>query len=215
MTTRGRRAGTSGDSRPAILRAARALFAKHGFRGTTLRAIANRAKVDMALVSYFFGSKEELFRAVIDLPVIAGQLEAVLQDGRPGLGERVVRFYLERVFKEQSDTISAMLRTALGDPEDVPTLRTLIRDTLLQGAARALGGNTAKLRAELVGAQMTGLFISRHLVRVEPLASASVDEVAALLGPTLDPLLRGAPAAGDANAPPRHRGLSPRKESDS
>jgi AcrR family transcriptional regulator len=195
VTARGRRAGASGDSRPAILKAARILFAKHGFRGTTLRAIANRAGVDMALVSYFFGSKEDLFAAVIDLPVIAGKLEAVLRDRRAGLGERVVRFYLEKVFKEQSDAISAMLRTALGDPDDVPTLRTLIRDTLLQGAARALGGTTAKLRAELIGAQMTGLFISRHLVRVEPLASASVDEIAALLGPTLDSLLR-APGEG-------------------
>ena len=206
MTARGRRAGASGDSRPQILKAARALFAKHGFRGTTLRAVASRARVDMALVSYFFGSKEELFAAVIDLPVIAGQLEELLHDRRAGLGERVVRFYLEKVFKEQSDAISAMLRTALGDPDDVPTLRTLIRDTLLQGAARALGGTTAKLRAELVGAQMTGLFISRHLVRVEPLASASVDEVAALLGPTLDPLLREADGAPSATRPPRRRG---------
>jgi AcrR family transcriptional regulator len=215
MTARGRRVGASGDSRPAILKAARTLFAKHGFRGTTLRAVANRAGVDMALVSYFFGSKEELFASVIDLPVIAGQLEEVLHDRRPGLGERVVRFYLEKVFKEQSEAISAMLRTALGDPDDVPTLRTLIRDTLLQGAARALGGTTAKLRAELVGAQMTGLFISRHLVRVEPLASASVDEVAALLGPTLDPLLREPAGAARAAAPPKRRGLPRPKESDS
>jgi AcrR family transcriptional regulator len=207
MTARGRRAGASGDSRPAILKAARILFAKHGFRGTTLRAIASRAGVDMSLVSYFFGSKEELFAAVIDLPVIAGQLEKLLHDRRVGLGERVVRFYLENVFKEQSDAISAMLRTALGDPDDVPTLRTLIRDTLLQGAARALGGTTAKLRAELLGAQMTGLFISRHLARVEPLASASVDEVAALLGPTLDPLLREAGTTPGATAPTRGRSM--------
>jgi AcrR family transcriptional regulator len=169
----------------------------------------------MALVSYFFGSKEELFAAVIDLPVIAGQLEEVLRDRRAGLGERLVRFYLEKVFKEQSDAISAMLRTALGDPDDVPTLRTLIRDTLLQGAARALGGTTAKLRAELVGAQMTGLFISRHLVRVEPLASASVDDVAALLGPTLDPLLRESDGDPKTSTPPKRRGLRPPTETDS
>jgi AcrR family transcriptional regulator len=189
MSGRGRRAGAAGDSQEAILKAARALFAKRGFRSTTLRAVASRARVDLALVSYFFGSKEELFAKVIELPVIAGQLEEVLRDRRAGLGERVARFYLEHVFRERREVISAMLRTALGDPEDVPTLRNLIRDTLLRGASRALGGTSAKLRAELVGAQLTGLFISRHLVRVEPLASASVDEVAALLGPALDSLL--------------------------
>lgn len=192
MNTRGRRAGASGDSRQAILKAARSLFARRGFRGTTLRAVADRAKVDLALVSYFFGSKEKLFTAVIDLPAITAGLEHVLGDRGAGLGERVVRFYLENVFKAQSETISAMLRTAFGDPDDAPKLRALIQKTLLQGAARALGGNTAKLRAQIFGAQMTGLFISRHLVRVEPLASASVDEVAALLGPPLDQLLAGA-----------------------
>jgi AcrR family transcriptional regulator len=172
------------------VKSARALFAKRGFRGTTLRAVAERAKVDVALVSYFFGSKEKLFVAVIDLPAIATELEQVLGDRSAGLGERVVRFYLENVFKAQSETISALLRTAFGDPDDAPRLRALIQKTLLQGAARALGGRTAKLRAQLFGAQMTGLFISRHLVRVEPLASASVDDVAALLGPALDQLLR-------------------------
>ena len=190
MSERGRRAGASGYSRQAIVKSARALFASRGFRGTTLRAIAERAKVDVALVSYFFGSKEKLFVAVIDLPAIAAGLEHVLGDRSAGLGERLVRFYLESVFEAQRETISAMLRTAFGDPDDAPKLRALIQKTLLQGAARALGGRTAKLRAQLFGAQMTGLFISRHLVRVEPLASASVEDVAALLGPALDRLLR-------------------------
>jgi AcrR family transcriptional regulator len=193
MAARGRRAGASGDSREAILKAARALFAKRGFRGTTLRRIAARARVDVALVSYFFGSKDQLFAAAIDLPAIAGRLGDLLGDRQPKLGERIARFYLEHVFAEQNQAISAMLRTALGDPDHVPALRTLIRETLLEGTARALGGPDARIRAELLGAQMMGLFVCRHLVRVEPLASAPAEEVAALLGPTVEALLCSTP----------------------
>ena len=52
----------SGDS--AILDAAEALFADHGFDGVTLRQVAKRAGVDTALVHYYFSTKQGLFDAV-------------------------------------------------------------------------------------------------------------------------------------------------------
>lgn len=204
MKARGRRAGASGDSRQAILNAARSLFSKRGFRGTTLRAVAERAGVDVALVSYFFGSKDDLFAAVVELPVIAGQLEHLATDRTRGRGERLVRFYLGDVFPVRGESISALLRAALGSPEDVPRIRTLLRETVLKGMSSALRGPTAELRAQLIGAQMTGLFISRHLVRVEPLASISAEEVVRLLGPLIDGLL-DEPGDGALAGPRRKR----------
>jgi AcrR family transcriptional regulator len=189
VSTRGRRTGGGLDSRQAILEAARASFAKRGYRGTTLRAVATRARVDMALIGHFFGSKEQLFASAIDLPAIGAGLEELLAAPGQVSGETVVRFYLERIFPEHLPSISALLRTALGDSAHTPRLRALIREALVEGSARALGGPEAKLRAELFGAQMTGLFISRYLVRIEPLTSASVDAVAALLGPSVEVLL--------------------------
>jgi hypothetical protein len=47
-------------------------------------------RVDMALVSYFFGSQDQLFAAAIDLPAIAGRLGDLLGDRQPKLGERIV-----------------------------------------------------------------------------------------------------------------------------
>jgi AcrR family transcriptional regulator len=41
------------------------LFAEHGFVGTTLRHVVSQAEVNLAAVHYHFGSKEELFRAVV------------------------------------------------------------------------------------------------------------------------------------------------------
>ena len=48
-----------------ILDAAESLFMEHGFEATSLRAITTAAGVNLAAVNYHFGSKEELFQAVL------------------------------------------------------------------------------------------------------------------------------------------------------
>ena len=65
---RGRRKG-SPDTRSAILAAARTSFARHGFAGTTIRGVASAAGVDAALVHHYFGTKDDLFLAALELPV--------------------------------------------------------------------------------------------------------------------------------------------------
>src|SRR6201996_4734848 len=50
----------------SLLNAAEALFADKEFDAVTTRDIANRAKVNLALVHYYFGAKEKLFRAVLE-----------------------------------------------------------------------------------------------------------------------------------------------------
>jgi len=47
-----------------ILNAAEELFALHGYDGVTLRTLANAASVDVALISYYFGPKQQLFDTV-------------------------------------------------------------------------------------------------------------------------------------------------------
>jgi len=184
----GRRVGSGGESREAILRAARIMFARRGFRGTTMRAIAKRAGVDMALVHYYFGSKPKLFAASVDLPVDPRRLSALLASRPSARGEAMARYCVEHIFVERGEVITAMLRAGLGDPGCVPVLRALIERTLVKAVAGSVAGDDARLRAELAGALMVGLFITRRIVGVEPLATASVDEVVALLGPAIDSL---------------------------
>ena len=50
-----------------ILDAAEALFMEHGFEATSLRQITTHAEVNLAAVSYHFGSKERLYRAALQL----------------------------------------------------------------------------------------------------------------------------------------------------
>jgi len=143
----------------------------------------------MALVHYFFGSKPKLFAASVDLPMTPHGLSALLASQPDAPGEAMARYHIEHLFVERSDAITAMLRAGLGDPDCVPALRALIEETMVSATAEMLGGENAHLRAELAGALMVGLFVTRHIVAVEPLASASANDVVGLVSPALDVLL--------------------------
>jgi AcrR family transcriptional regulator len=187
----GRRAGAPGESRAAILDAARELFANRGFQQTTTRAIAAAAGVDIALIHYFFGSKDKLFAAAIELPVAPAELEDALKRGAGSRGERLARFFLEGVFSTRSHAVAAMIRAAVSDPGCVPALRKLLHQTVIGAVASSLPGPRATLQAELVGAHLVGLFICRYLVKVEPLASLSTEEVVRFVAPAIDALTGG------------------------
>ncbi|MEO0408307.1 MAG: TetR/AcrR family transcriptional regulator [Cyanobacteria bacterium P01_A01_bin.135] len=70
------------DTKAQILNVAERLIGEKGFSGTTLRNIVSEAEVNLAAVHYHFGSKEELFRAVVEriaVPVVARQLSLLDQ----------------------------------------------------------------------------------------------------------------------------------------
>ena len=75
---RGRRAG-SPDTRAHVLDVARRRFLAEGYQSVSLRSIAAEAGVDVALISYFYGSKRGLFAAVLALP---GHRPGDLEPGR-------------------------------------------------------------------------------------------------------------------------------------
>src|SRR5260370_26177214 len=94
----GRRKGAP-DTRGAILAAARSSFAERGMAGTSLRAVAARARVDPALALHFFGSNAGLFDAALEPPIDAADMRALLDWARSRIGERVVSFYVLRMFR--------------------------------------------------------------------------------------------------------------------
>ena len=90
MPRTGRRPGAGG-TREKILAAARSHFAETGFDNGTIRGIAGTAGVDPALVLHYYGSKEGVFRAAVNMPLEPGEfLPRLLEPGLEGLGERLV-----------------------------------------------------------------------------------------------------------------------------
>ena len=198
---RGRRAGSSGN-REAILAAARARFAAVGFDRATIRAIAADAGVDPALVMYFFGSKEQLFLAAIE--IATRPVPAVLEPGRRGLGERLVRFYLDLWDSEETrDAVAAIVRSASSHEGAESLVRAFLGSQIFEPLAAELGSPEARLRAVLCGSQLVGLAVTRYLVAVEPLASLDREQLVAAVAPTLDRYLTGPlPAAASPAASP-------------
>jgi AcrR family transcriptional regulator len=192
MARTGRRPGVSG-TREAILGAARRAFAEHGYQHATVRGVADLAGVDPALVHHYFGTKQELFVAAVQLPVNpVEQLMAVLDGDPDQAGRRMVETFLS-VWDHAAtqNPLLALIRSAVGDEHAAAMLREFITEEVLGQIARRLGGADARLRATLVGSQIIGLAMARYIVKVEPLASAPPTQVVAAVGPTLQRYLTG------------------------
>jgi len=192
----GRRAGRPpgpGNTRDAVLDAARRAFAARGYEAASLRAIATDAGVDPGMVRHFFGSKAGLFQAALELPVDVERLvPMLLADGLDGIGERLVRFFLS-VFDSAADRnpFISLMRSAVTHEESARMFREFVTEQLLGKVAAALGAPDARLRASFVGSQMAGLVLMRYVIRLEPLASADQDTVVAFVGPTVQRYLTG------------------------
>ncbi len=191
MTRTGRRPGTS-DTRDQIIAVARRRFATRGYDATSLRGIATDAKVDPALLIHYFGTKEGLFTAATGLPtglseVFAGQQGQTLRD----FAESLVRSYLGFVDSDQSrNAILALVRSAVSNENAAAMLRGFLAVELLPVIASRTGHENAPLRAGLVAAQLMGVAMLRHVVRLDPVARATPDEIVALVAPVLEHYLR-------------------------
>lgn len=186
----GRRPGPS-SSRDDILAAARVLFGERGYDKASIRAIAREAGVDPALVHHFFGSKEELFVAAMELPVDpAVFLGQVLTGPQSELGERMARTFL-RFWSDPRlrPQFIGVFRSAATTEQGAALLREFVTRTILARVAETLAIPTLNLAA--AAAQMIGIAMLKYILQVEPLVSATEDDLVALLGPTLQRYFEG------------------------
>lgn len=80
MQTKGENANKKDLNRESILKIAREIFSKYGFKKTTLDDIANAVRKGKSSLYYYFSSKEDLFQAVIlkEVEILAHELEIVI-----------------------------------------------------------------------------------------------------------------------------------------
>jgi AcrR family transcriptional regulator len=188
---RGRRPGTP-DTRAAILAAARARFGEKGFAGTTIRAVAADAGVDAALVHHYFGAKDDLFLAALELPVDPRvAIAPALADGPDGAAERMLRVFVG-VWDDPANTpvFVALARTLL-DPSASHLMRDGFLPVVLQPVGRTLGLDRPELRMSLVASQMLGIILSRYVLELEPIASMHAETLVATYAPTFQRYLTG------------------------
>ena len=183
---RGRPRGVS-DARERIIAAAIDEFGEHGYDGTTVRSIAARADVDSALVHHYFGTKADLFAEAVGIPLRPDiDVPAIVAGPRDAVGERLVRYVLEAFEQPDIRRRGVMLiRTAIGSRLTTPLLAGFLSRELIGRIAKTLGVADAELRATLVASQIAGLLLTRYVLRLAPIAAASVDDIVLRVGPTV------------------------------
>lgn len=182
----GRRPGPD-STRPQVLEAARELFGAQGYEGTTLRAVAARAGVDPALVVRFFGGKEGLFAAVLELAApVPSAMAQVLAARDAAAGERVVRTYLGLWDDARiAATMRSLMRAAIGSDRAAEMLRDFITGKALGAGITSGERSDAQLRFTLVASQLVGMAAARYVLRAEPMASLDTEDIVRLYEPTV------------------------------
>lgn len=185
MARAGRRPGPT-TTPEQILDAARALFAERGYQGTTMRAVAERAGVNAALVHHYFKAKERLFIAALRMPLNPAEVVATLLAAGPReeFAQRFVRFFV-RAWRDPvtGQRLQAVVRSAVGTKQGAASIRELAEDVLLDRVSAALG--VSKLRVATAITHLIGLMLGSTIIGIEPLASASEDELVELVAPAI------------------------------
>jgi len=188
---RGRRPGGA-DTRASLLDAARVVFAERGFDGATVRVIADRAGVDPAMVNHWFGGKQSLFVAALNLPADPA---TILGEAVPGDPEHLAERILGRLLEVWDGTggaqFAALLQSIATHDVAAGLLREFIARVLVGKVLRVVAPDRPELRATLCGTQVFGLAFVRYVLKVEPLASADHATVIAAVAPNLQRYLTG------------------------
>ena len=151
-----------------------------------MRAIAGDAGVDPALVHHYFGTKDDLFVAALQLPVDPRVVMApVFEGGVEGAGERLLRVFLS-VWDDENARLPLLgLVRGVVEPEGRMLLREGLFGVILGPIGEGLGLDQPQRRIALVASQMVGLVMLRYVLEAEPLASMDAEVLVATYAPTL------------------------------
>lgn len=188
---RGRRPGGA-DTRGQLLDAARVEFAEWGYEKATVRKIAERAGVDAAMVNHWFGGKEALFTAALDIPVNPAEILTEILPGDPDrLGERIAERFLTVWDSTGGVPLAAIIQSVASHDAAARLLREFVTTVLVGRVVAAVAPDQPELRASLCGSQLFGVGLVRYVLKLEPLASADHATVVAAVAPTLQRYLTG------------------------
>jgi len=197
---------TPQDAAGAVLQAARVAFGARGYAGVTMKSVAVAAGVAPDVVRSLYQNKERLFAAAMRLPFDpAGAVPELIAPGIDGLGRRLVRLVLTLMGDEQVRTdltrllssdavtdVSTGAARAAASSDGIHQLRALseyFSTVVVDPVVTAVGIPDARLRVTVITSHLLGLATTRYVLKVEPLASASDDDVVRLVAPAIQSLL--------------------------
>jgi len=189
----GRRPGNPA-TRERILLEARRAFAESGYTGASLRHIAARAEVDPALIHHYFGTKEQLFLATVQIPINPAEVIARIADGPiDSIGARLVGTMMGVWESESGPAMVATVRRVLADPSDTRSLQEFVAGQIIRRVIAAVRPRPeeSSIRAALVTAHILGLVVGRYVLAMAPLATIPREQLIASVGATVQRYLTG------------------------
>jgi AcrR family transcriptional regulator len=182
-------------TRGRLLDEACQVFAERGYDQASLRDITGRLGLDPALVHHYFGGKDGLYAAAVEAPA-TGQWP----DDPLNAADELVRTFLRQCDEELTGRpLIALLRSASTHERSAAVLSRHLESAVESASNGMPGSSQARLRSALAVAQLVGLAVCRHVLRLEPMASLPRDHVVAAVAPVLARCLTE-PGSRDAGA---------------
>jgi AcrR family transcriptional regulator len=170
-------------TRERILDAARALFAEQGFERTTIRAVAAAAEINPSLVIRYYGSKEGLFAASTELKLRVADLSLVPPDKR---GEAIVTAFLDRwEGPGAGEELAIMLRAAASHEGARQNYLEAMQRQVRPMIATVCPPDRTDICMALIKTQLSGLALSRYVLRVPAVVALERDFLIRRIGATI------------------------------
>lgn len=174
-TTAPTRTTKSDATRASILAAAREAFREHGYDAAGVRMIAALASIDPAMVIRYFGNKEGLFLAAVDVDLELPDLVAI---GKSRRGEALVEHLLSRwEGPEENDVLITLLRSAATNDVAADRVRKVFAKQVRRTLSAVVDQEELDRRAALVATEMLGLALTRYLLRLPVVARQTTAEI--------------------------------------
>ncbi|MGW3267391.1 TetR/AcrR family transcriptional regulator [Streptomyces sp. NPDC001056] len=168
-------------TRTAILTAARERFGADGYDRATIRAIARDAGIDPSMVMRYFGNKDGLFAAAVEVDLRFPDLAPV---PRGEVGRALVGHFLD--LWEGNEQLRAMLRVGVTNQAGAERMQGIFREQLLPVARQVCPDpEQVPARAALCAAQLLGLALTRYVLQVPAAQALTREELEVWMGPTV------------------------------
>ncbi|MBX9708451.1 MAG: TetR/AcrR family transcriptional regulator [Caulobacteraceae bacterium] len=174
-------------TRTAILDAAAKRFAAESYEQVGMRDIARDVGVDPALISRYFGSKEELFRAVLD----DCDGDELMEGDRATFGERMADDLVYGPAKDEDLAWLLIMLKSAGSPKAAEIVQQAAIEGFYQPFTEWLGGEDAPIRARVIAGILMGIAVGRDLSGGMKLSPEECERMKALLAPMLQQLVDG------------------------
>ncbi|WP_292054228.1 MULTISPECIES: TetR/AcrR family transcriptional regulator [unclassified Brevundimonas] len=183
-------------TRQAILDVAKERFIAHSYDDVGIRDIAREVGVDAALVSRYFGSKEDLFNEALDSCKGGPEL---WEGDRSTFGLRIAREIVNGEFDCPRHSTSTnrlagllMLLRSIGSAKAMEMVQRNSNERFFGPLTEWIGGSNAHIRARLVAGLIMGMAVSRELADgFSSLGTEDLEELAQSMGKTLQSLVDG------------------------